>query len=315
MTGKTLSAIPSDMDAIVVERFGTPDVLSLRRLATPRAGPGEALIEVRAAGVGPWDALIRSGGSAVSQSLPLIPGSDVSGVIAEAGEDCPYAVGEAVYGVTNARFVGGYAQYSVVECGRLARKPAALDFPEAAALPVTAVTALQMLERHAALQPGQAVLIHGATGNVGSAAIQVARALRLKVYATARSKDRSALSALGVDGLVDLSDEDGFAADAALDFVGGSTQPRLFDFIKPGGRLLSAVSPPDDGLAAVRSVDARFILVDVTTMDLDRISAMANVGALAVPIGERLPLDQARQAHEMMAGQPHMPGKIVLIIS
>lgn len=122
------------MSVVRVHRFGGPHELVLERVDIPEPRPGEALVRVIAAGVGPWDALIRSGRSGLEQTLPLTPGSDIAGIVQRihgGGANAAVAIGEAVYGVTNDSFTGGYAQYAVASLGCLAHKPRRLSFVEA----------------------------------------------------------------------------------------------------------------------------------------------------------------------------------------
>jgi len=138
------------MRAIRIHEFGGIDTMRLDELPRPVPGAGEILVAVKAAGVGPWDRLVGEGGSALGHKLPLILGSDVSGTVAALGAGVGgFALGDAVYGATNDQFVGGYAEYALVEAGKVARKPAALDYVTAAGFPVVAVTAWQMLFEYA----------------------------------------------------------------------------------------------------------------------------------------------------------------------
>jgi NADPH:quinone reductase-like Zn-dependent oxidoreductase len=146
----------------------------------PEPKEGEVLVKISAAGVGPWDAWIRSGRRVLPQPLPLTLGSDVAGEVVAIGKGAHgFAVGEPVYGVTNERFTNGYAQYAACRAEMLARKPATLSYVDAASVPVVAVTAWQMLFECAGLKSGQRVLIHGAAGSVGRYAVQFAYAAGL----------------------------------------------------------------------------------------------------------------------------------------
>jgi NADPH:quinone reductase-like Zn-dependent oxidoreductase len=141
----------------------------LESVPRPDPGPGEVLVDVHAAGVGPWDGWIRAGKSALPQPLPLTLGSDLSGTVAAVGSGISeLAIGDQVFGVTNTQFLGAYAEYAVASAGMLAKKPASLSYVEAASVPVVAVTAWQGLFEHARLEAGQTVVIHGAAGNVGA---------------------------------------------------------------------------------------------------------------------------------------------------
>jgi NADPH:quinone reductase-like Zn-dependent oxidoreductase len=192
------------MKAIRVHKSGGIDALRLDETPCPVPGAGEVLVAVKAAGVGPWDRLAREGQEGLGQALPLTVGSDISGTVAALGADVDvFALGEAVYGATNDRFVGGYAEYALAEAGRVARKPAALDYVTAAGLPVVAVTAWQMLFEYARIEPGQAILVRGAAGSVGACATQMAKEAGASVYRSARTRDIERVRALGAEPVVE----------------------------------------------------------------------------------------------------------------
>jgi NADPH:quinone reductase-like Zn-dependent oxidoreductase len=298
-----------------VHAYGPPSAIQVEQISTPEPGAGDVLVRVKAAGVGPWDALIRTGHSGVPQSLPLTLGSDICGeVVAVGGGVGRFEVGDAVYGVTNPGFVGGYAQYALARASMIASKPPGLEDVEAASAPVIGVTALQMLWGHAGLQSGQSVLIHGARGNVGAYAVRIAAAKGVRVLATARPKDQAQLQALPLAGTIDLDAPAASAevVDAALDLVGDPSRDRLFGLIRPGGVLVSAVSPPDPGLARQSGVRADFFIVAVDTQSLDELTELFRTRIIRPAIGAVLPLSEAPQAHELLADAARPPGKIVL---
>lgn len=309
------------MKAARVNRFGGPDAVTLEDISRPSPGEGEALVRVKAAGVGPWDAWIRSGRSALPQPLPLTLGADLSGVVSEVGGGVVgLKPGDAVFGVTNPRFTGAHAGYAVASAAMLAPRPTRLGDVDAAAAPVVAVTAWQALFEEAQLVRGQSVLIHGAAGGVGSSAAQLARSAGLRILATANVRDFAYVRALGADEVIDsraarfedLAPE----MDAVLDCVGGELQTRSFAVLKRGGRLISIVSNPDQTMAERHGVEAKFFLVGVTTERLKRIAALLDAGALSIEIGAVLPLASVRLAHAMLAGErPRPRGKIVLRIA
>ena len=174
------------MKAVRVHAFGDLDAMVYEDVPRPSPGPGQVLIRVAATGVGPWDAWIREGKSVLPQPLPLVLGSDLSGVVEEVGPGVTgFGLGDAVFGVTNARFTGAYAEHAVADAGMIARKPATLGDLEAASMPVVASTAWQMLFDHAAVEAGSRVLVHGGAGNVGAYAVQFARLAGARVVATA----------------------------------------------------------------------------------------------------------------------------------
>ena len=286
------------MQAIRVHQFGGLEALVAEDVPRPVPGDGEVLLRVKAAGVGPWDAWIRSGRSVLPQPLPLILGSDVAGVVEGVGPGVErFKAGDAVFGATNPRFTGGYAEYAVASAAMLARMPRHLGFIEAASIPVVACTAWQMVFDFGAVDATKRVLVHGAGGNVGAYAMQLARRVAREVI-DART--------------IPLDDLTGI--DVVLDLVGGDAQDRSFAVLKPGGVLVSAVSTPDQEKAARHGVRASFFLVEVSSRRLEDIAALIEAGELRTHVGDVLPLAQARLAHEMLAGKPHKRGKIVLTV-
>jgi NADPH:quinone reductase-like Zn-dependent oxidoreductase len=305
------------MKAIVVHEYGSPDVLTLEAVPIPVPGPGEVLVHVRAAGVGPWDALVRTGRSGLAQSLPLTPGSDICGAVHVRGPGVTaWVEGEHVFGVTNPSFTGGYAQFAIARIGMIARKPHALDDVTAAAIPVVAVTAKQMLFDYARVEPGQTILVHGGGGNVGSLAVQLAKHSGVRVIATASAQDAEYVRSLGADDVIDYKatpfERAVSGVDAVLDTIGGETLERSFAVVKNGGVIVSSAAEPSQDEAARRGVRAMFFIVDVTTARLNEIAALFDLGVLRARIGDVLPLAEARTAHLMLEGTKHQPGKIVL---
>ncbi|MBB3595142.1 NADPH:quinone reductase-like Zn-dependent oxidoreductase [Rhizobium sp. BK529] len=201
----------------------------------------------------------------------------------------------------------------------MAAKPTSLSYIEAASVPVIAVTAWQGLFDQARLEAGQTVLIHGAAGNVGAYAVQLARRAGIRTVVTAASQDFAYLRDLGADLSVDYRTERFEDAardvDVVLDLVGGEAQTRSFEVLKPGGKLISAVSNPDQELAKRREVEAQFFLVNVTTPYLAEITRLIDSGALRTRVGATLSLANAREAHQMLEGELKAPiGKIVLSV-
>jgi NADPH:quinone reductase-like Zn-dependent oxidoreductase len=306
------------MTAARVHRFGGPTVIALEEIPVPTPGQGEVLVKVNAAGVGPWDAWIRAGKSALPQPLPLTLGSDLSGVVAAIGPGVTApAPGDAVFGVTNPRFTGAYADYALAAEGMIAPKPRSLTDAEAASAPVIAVTAWEALFDQAHLSEGARVLIHGAAGNVGAYAVQFARAAGLHTTATALGRDVDYVRSLGADVVIDVQserfEEQARDMDAVIDLVGADVHERSYSVMKPGAILVSTVATPDQAAAARHGVRACFFLVKVTTDHLERIAALIDSGELRTRVGLVLPLASVQEAHEMLDGlRPKPGGKIVL---
>jgi NADPH:quinone reductase-like Zn-dependent oxidoreductase len=308
----------TSMKAYRVHEFGGPDVIRAENIDRPVPGAGEVLVKVHAAGVGPWDGWIRSGHSALPQPLPLTLGSDISGVVEAVGTEVKsFKPGDAVYGVTNPRFIGAYAEYAIASAGMIALKPKTIDDIEAASIPVIAVTAKQALFDQAGLKQGDTILIHGGAGNVGAYAVQLAHKAGLKVIATGSADDMEEIKRLGADHVIDHRasrfEDQVSQIDAVIDLVGGETQARSFSVLKRGGKLVSAVSQPDQNLAAKHGVTAGFFLVAVTTRELNEISALVDDNSLKTNVGTVLSLSDAVIAHEMLEGtKERAKGKIVL---
>ncbi|HET7881694.1 MAG TPA: NADP-dependent oxidoreductase [Acetobacteraceae bacterium] len=304
-----------------VHRFGPPDVIAIEDVDVPEPGEGEVLLRVKAAGVGPWDAWIRSGRSALPQPLPLTLGADLSGEVAAVGPGvASLAVGDAVFGNTNPRFTGAHAEYAIATAAMLARAPTALSDAQAASVPVVAVTAWQALFEQAKVAHGQTVLVHGAAGSVGAYAVQLAHHAGLHVIATAGAADVDEVRRLGADSVLDYRAtrfEDVVpSVDAVVDLVGGEAQRRSFAVLKPGGTLVSAVSEPEQAMAARHGVTAMFFLVNVTSAHLARIGDLLGQGVLSPRVGAVLPLAAARTAHEMLEGsRPRPRGRVVLQVA
>ncbi len=309
------------MRAWRVHEFGPTDVMRFEEVPRPAPGSGEVLVKVAAAGVGPWDAWIRAGKSALPQPLPLTPGSDLSGEIVAVGPGISdLHAGDQVYGVTNPRFIGAYAEFAVAAAAMISMKPGSLSFVQAASVPVIAVTAWQALFDYAHLEAGQTVVIHGAAGNVGAFAVQLAHRAGVRIIATAAANDVAFLHDLGADTVIDFKtqrfEEQVRGADAVIDLVGGETQVRSFHVLRRGGKLISAVSPPDQDVAENHGVEARFFLVNVTSSQLAQITALLDRGELRTHVGAVLPLEDASEAHLMLEHlRPSPKGKIVLAVA
>jgi len=301
-----------------VHQFGSPEVMKFERVPRPEPDPGEVLVKVAAAGVGPWDGWIRSGKSALPQPLPLTLGSDISGQIVAMGPgDTELRAGDQVFGVTNSRFIGAYAEYAVASAGMVSSKPTSLSHVEAASVPVIAVTAWQALFDHAQLKAGQTVVIHGAAGNVGSYAVQLAHLAGVQTIATVSTGDISIARSLGANTVIDYRtqrfEEEVRNADAVIDLVGGETQERSFEVLRRGGKLISAVSRPDQDLAKRHGVESAFFLVNVTSQYLTKIARFIDDGKLRTKVGAVFPLADAREAHLILERvRPQPKGKIVL---
>jgi NADPH:quinone reductase-like Zn-dependent oxidoreductase len=284
------------MKAVRVHKFGGPDMLVIDELPIPSPRARELLVRVAAAGVGPWDALIREGKSRVSPPPPLTLGSDLSGAVEAVGAGvAEFKVGDQVYGVTNSQFCGAYAEYAVTSAAMIARKPLRLSQIEAASVPVVAVTAWQMLFDYAKVAAGQEYSFW--EQQEMSVLTLFSWAQGLNFIAAAGSKDTEYVRSPSAESVIDLTagkfEDSVVPVDAVIDTVGGDTRDRSFRTLKPGGILVSIVS----------------------TDPLPKRSDVLDRGDLVTHVGTVLPLEKARTAHEMLAGAPRKRGKIVLSVS
>ena len=301
------------MKAARIHSFGAPDVVVVEDVPVPSAGPGEVLVRVMAAGVAPWDAIIREGKSKVSPQPPLTLGSDFSGIVEKVDPGVTdFAPADEVYGVTNPQFCGAQAEFAMAAADMIACKPRSLNHEEAASAPVIAVTAWQMPFQYAQAMRGQTVMVVGAAGNVGAYAVQMAVDAGIQIVAIVHLGDEGLLRSLGAESIIDSSkpafEKDLPMVDAILDTVGGSTFERCAAALKPGGKLVTSVATQPLPAGAI------FFYAEVTTARLQTISALFDAGRITARVGSVLPLSEAREAQEMLADAPHKPGKIVLEI-
>jgi NADPH:quinone reductase-like Zn-dependent oxidoreductase len=307
------------MKAARVLQFGPPSVITNVDLPRPEPAAGQLLVRVKAAGVGNWDALVREG-KLPNEHLPLTLGYELAGIVEAIGTGVSgFKPGDEVYGATNEQLTGAYAEYALASARMMAQKPKSLNFIEAASAPIGTVTAWQMLFDYAHVTAGQTVLILGAAGNVGGYAVQLANQAGLNVVSTAAAADLDYVRGLGAERVVDYKKERFEEllneVDVVLDAVGGETQERSLRILKPGGILVSVVSPVSAAAQNRYGVRAAYFYVDVTTARLDEITKLFDNGKLATNVGTVLPLEKARTAHEMLGGEPHKRGKIVLSVA
>jgi NADPH:quinone reductase-like Zn-dependent oxidoreductase len=320
-----MAKIPPTMRAAVIDRFGKAKELKIRELPVPEVGPGDVLIAVHTAGVGPWDADIRGGWwpGPGKPKFPLVLGTDGSGTVVAVGSRASrFNVGDKVYGYTWNNPEGGfYAEYVAVEAKNIAPVPGTLSLREAGAIPVTGLTGLQGLEGALKIKKGERLIIHGASGGVGTVALQFAKWLGARVLATASAKDGMALvRRLGADAAVDGRRGDigeaasQFApegADAVLALSSGAGLTQCLDALKQrGGRVAypNGVEPAPrkrkgikiiayDGVAGVR--------------EFQRLARAVDGSNLRVLIADTFALDDASAAHERIEAA-HVLGKVVL---
>jgi len=309
------------MKAVRIHAYGGPEVLHYEDTPIPQLQPDDLLIRVRATAVNPVDWKIREGflQGVLNHCLPLTLGWDVSGEVAAVGpEVIRFQIGDAVYTRPNIERDGGYADYIAVKASEAALKPVKLDHDHAAAVPLAALTAWQALVDAAQLRSGQTVLIHAAAGGVGSFAVQLAKARGAKVIATASAVNVGLVMELGADQFVDYTrsrfEEVAKEVDVVFDTIGGETQTRSWSVLKPGGMLVSVVSPPPEATAAAYGVRSAFVFVQPSSSQLDAITQLIDEGRIKPILHTIMPLYEARQAQVISQGG-HVRGKIVLHVA
>ena len=309
------------MKAIRLHGRGNPNQLVYEEAPEPRPGPGEVLIRVAASGIIvtelQWDITYQTPAGA-PRPLP-IPGHDLSGVVAEVSADVTgVAVGDAVYGMLGYGRDGAEAEYAIALPSELAPKPHTLDDVQAAAVPLAALTAWQALVLHAQISQGQRVLIHGASGGVGTYAVQLAHWMGAEVQATAAARDAAFLRDLGADQVIDYAttrfEDVVHDVDVVLDLVGGDTLIRSWHVVREGGVVVSVVSPPPTDPSPRPEVQFVYFIVEPSGAQLRQIGGLLDAGQVRPIVDQVFPLAEARQAYD--AGiHGHPRGKIVLTIS
>jgi NADPH:quinone reductase len=319
------SPIPERMRAVAADRFGPPSVLSVHELPVPKPGPHEVLIRLDTAGVGSWDVSIRNGSwkKPGPAHFPLVPGVDGAGtVVARGAHVRRVRPGDKVYGYEFGNRQGGfYAEYAVADADHVARVPSKLDLEEAAIVATTGLTALQGIEA-LRLRAGETVLIFGATGAVGTMAVQFAAQRKARVLATATGKAAARLvRSLGANAIIDARDYE-FAKrlrtaapkgiDAVFALAGGEELERCLDFVCPGGRLVhpNGIEPVPRFRKSLRMTSYDAVAEPKAFAKLGR--ALAKKG-VRVPIATTYPLGKAAQAHRRLESN-HVIGRMALRI-
>jgi NADPH:quinone reductase len=316
-------AIPQRMRAAAIDRFGGPDVLSLRDLSVPVPGAQEVLIALDTAGVGGWDASFRDGSSrSETKRMPLVLGVDGAGTVVAAGSRVRrFAPGDQVYAYSYDNPKGGfYSQYVAVAAAKVAPLPEGLDLLHAGAIPAIALTALQGVDDALEIKRGETLIIHGASGNVGSLAVQFAKLRGAYVLASASGADGAAFARrLGADVAIDGKREDVLAAargfaphgvDAVLTFVGGKALTRSLDALRKGGRLAhpNGIEPAP---RKRRGLKLKAYDGETGERQFGRLAKAIGATKLQIPIAESFELDEAARAHRRLH-KGHVLGKIVL---
>jgi NADPH2:quinone reductase len=319
------SNIPDSMRAAAVDRFGPPSALTLHELPVPHPGPKEVLIALDTAGVGSWDASIRDGSwrKPGRPAFPVVPGTDGAGtVVAKGSRVKRFGVGDRVYAYEFGNRHGGfYAEFAVAEAEHVGRAPKSLSLREAGTAAVTGLTALQGIMT-LRLRRGETVLIFGASGAVGTMAVQFAAQTGARVLATASGRAAARLvRRLGADEVVDVRTQQGRerlrrAAGAGVDAVfalaGGKELERCLDLVQKGGRV-SYPNGIDPTPRSRRRLRIHAFDAVASPRQFAQLNRRFTRGRIRVPIAGSYPLGQADRAHRRLE-RGQIRGRIVLRI-
>ncbi len=299
------------MRAVLIHETGDPDVLRLQEVDRPEPGDGEVLIRVHAASVNPIDWKIRRG--LRPKQLPAVLGNDVSGTV-ELSRARGFAEGDEVFGIAAS---GAYAELASARADAIAAKPAGVSHEQAAAIPVSGMTAWQALFDRGGLERGQTALVAGAAGGVGHFAVQFAKHAGARVVGSGSSRNRDFVLGLGADEYIDYTQQDVAEAvsdvDVAFDTVGGATTEPLLATLRAGGTLVTIAAAPPEQAAQARGVRAELLEMSFRSEQLARIAELVADGAVRVEIAASFPLSEVRQAH-VLSESGHTRGKIVLTV-
>jgi NADPH:quinone reductase-like Zn-dependent oxidoreductase len=311
------------MRAVVIDRYGGPEVL--RQATVPRPVPtrGQVLVRTRFIGVNPKDVIVRKGKFQVAtgKKFPLIVGHDIAGEVVEAGLGADLAEGDLVFGMINDFAGRAYAEYAAVDCQQLAKVPTSIELSVAAAVPLAAQTALQALRDNAQVEPGQNVLINGASGGVGVFAVQIAKILGAQVTAVCSHRNVELVTDLGADRVIDYGQTELVNLDERFDAIFDVFGNYSFDKVKhllssrgtyvntvPSARIFKEVAK-----TFARRKRAKLVIVKSRRDQLDWLRQQIDAGSLRVVVDRSFSLDDAADAHRYMETK-RARGKVVLAV-
>ncbi len=311
------------MKAILYDQFGPSSVVAWRNTARPTPGPGQVLLKVQAAALNPKDVLVRKGRMKLlsGSRFPRTPGHDVAGVVVEKHPSVTdFDLGDALYGMISPWTAGSCAQFVAVDTTDLAPQPPEFDPAHAAAIPLVSLTALQALRDQLQVGPNTHVCLNGASGGVGTVAVQIARALGARVTAVCSGRNAEHVTQLGAHQVIDYTQTDLRATterfDAFFDIYGNHPYPKVKHLLKPKGRFATAIprlsSVRRELMARAGLGRAHLVIVRSHRPDLDQISGWLLQGALRPIIDRQMPMDACAQAMTYLETR-RARGKIILL--
>lgn len=312
------------MKAVVIRRYGSPEVLQYEDVEPPKIKPDQLLVKVYATCINPVDWKIRKGMLRLitGNKFPLILGFDLSGEVVEVGSQVTrFQPKDQIYGCVSLPG-GAYAEFAAVSEKSVAPKPSNMTYEEAAAVPGGALTALQALRDLGNIQPGQSVLINGASGGVGSLGVQIAKALQAEVTAVCSTKNLELVKSLGADRLIDYKQQD-FTQDTAqydiiLDAVGKLSFSNCKRVLKPNGVYVTTLPTPDSVVQSILTAllpgkKAKIVLEMHKSQDLVYLKDLIEAGKIRVVIDRTYPLQELAAAHAYSESERAV-GKIAIAV-
>ncbi len=330
------------MKAFVVEKYGK-DGARAADIPEPAVGERDVLVRVSAASINPLDKMVRNGEfkQLLKYRRPFVLGHDVAGVVTQVGSAVSgFEVGDEVYARPRDLRIGGFAEFIAIDADDVAPKPASLSLEEAAAVPLVALAAWQILVERAHVKPGQKVLVHAGAGGLGSTVIQLAKHLGATVATTANTRSEELVRILDADVVVDYTKEDFSKVlsdyDLVVDAVGGANLEKSLTVLKPGGLAISVVGPPDAAFAKqlgapsvlglvmtalsrkirkqakALGVRYEFFFMKANGSQLRKLSTLYDSGKLRPVIDSTFPFDQTLEAMAYVEQGRTKAGKVVV---
>ena len=308
------------MKTVRIHEYGNADVLRIEEMPVPQIAADELLIKIHAASVNPVDWMVREGymKDMHLHKLPLTLGQDFSGTVEKIGSSVKgFKIGDKVFGRPSMDRDGSYAEYIEVRASEVALMPKTITYDEAAAIPVAGTTAFETLVNKAKIKKGQRVLILGASGGVGSMAVQIAKSKECYVLGTTSNVNVDFVKRLGANEVIDYTTQD-FSKlfmdiDVVLDTVGGTNQEKAFNVLKKGGILVSIVSKPNIETANRFGVRCEYVSVGPNAHILNELRSLIEMGQIKPIIDKVFRLEDVKQAQNYsQSGKAR--GKIVLEI-
>jgi NADPH:quinone reductase-like Zn-dependent oxidoreductase len=308
------------MRAVVINEYGSKDVLVEQELPKPVIKANQVLVEVYATSINPIDWKLRAGylKQMLDWTFPIILGWDVAGKIAEVGSEVKdFQVGDDIFARPDTTSKGTYAEFTAVDEELLAKKPSNLTFEEAASIPLAGLTAWQCLVDNTKVKQGNKVLIHAGAGGVGSLAIQMAKHLGAYVATTASEQNAAYVKELGADEFINYRkqqfEEVLHDFDVVIDTMGGDILNKSFQVLKPGGRLVTIAGQPDPALIQKHQVMASSYWLTPNGKQLGELGELLEKGILKPQVGSIFDFsaEALQKAHELSETH-HAKGKIVI---